>query len=136
MHGKFRFVGEQLGKGLRFLRLTTLVPGEMERIADDDFRAAVFPDESGQRPQVFARLFADEGQNWLRDQTETIGYGNTDAAVSHVQAHEPRYCILLHTSILRGNGEIIRRHVRDKIQVKMSRIIQSKMGIKTNYRSS
>jgi hypothetical protein len=26
--------------------------------------------------------------------------------------------------------------VRDKIQVKMSRIIQSEMGIKTNYRSS
>ena len=102
MYGKLRFFGEQSGECLRLLCLTALLSGEMKRVADDDFLTAVFAGKPRQRPQIFARLFAIQGQDRLRGQTETVGYRNADAAISNVKTHEARYCILLHKSILRG----------------------------------
>ena len=94
-----------MGKGLRFRGLTALISGKLERVTDDDSLAAVFAGKSCQRTQIFTRLFANQCQERLRGQTETIGYGNADPAVPYVQTHEARYCILLHKSILRGCRE-------------------------------
>jgi hypothetical protein len=101
--GKFRLVGQQLRKDLGFLRLTALVTGKMKWVADDDLLAAVSAGEPGQRPQVLTGLFADQREHGLRSETEAIRNSDADAAVSYVQPHEARHCILLHESILRGN---------------------------------
>ena len=102
MHGQFCFVGKQLSEGLCLLGLPALIPGEVKRVADDDFLTTVFPGESRQRSKILARAFADQSQDRLRGYTQTVGHGDSNTAISDVQAQNSRYCALFHKCILRN----------------------------------
>jgi len=104
VHRQFGFVGQQFGEGLGFLGLAALFPRKMQRVANDNLLAVVSAGESGQRPEILARLLADQGQSRLRGQAETVGNGDADATVSDIQSEETRYGGLLHTSILRNKA--------------------------------
>jgi hypothetical protein len=82
------FVAENLGKGLRLGGLRALISGHVKRIADDDLVAVVFTDEASKGFEVLSAVGAREGEDGLGSQAERIGDGDTDAAISNVEAHE------------------------------------------------
>jgi hypothetical protein len=75
--------GEFLGLG----GLGAQISGHVKRIANNDFGAIVFTDKAGERFEILPAIRADEGEDGLRGQTERVGDGNTNTAISDVEAH-------------------------------------------------
>jgi hypothetical protein len=88
MHGQGSFVPEDLGEGLRLGRLRALVPGHIQRIADDDLGAGELPDEALQGFQVLLAVGADQSQDGLGSQAKRVGDSDADPAVADIQAHD------------------------------------------------
>lgn len=88
--GELGFVTQGLRESLGLGGLRTLIPRHVEGIADDDPAAAIFADEALQGFEVLPAVGADESEDGLGGQPERVGHGHTNAAVSHVEAHEAR----------------------------------------------
>jgi len=87
--GQAGFVAEELGESLSLRGLGTLISGHVEGVADDDPGAAIFADKAGERFEVLLAVGARESEDGLRGETERVGDGDTNAAVSDVETHEP-----------------------------------------------
>lgn len=101
------FIAQSLRKGLGLGGLGTLISGHVEGIANDDLGAAVFADEAHQGFEVLPSVGADEGQDRLRGESERVGYGHADTAISYIEAHESRdraRCQFVHSRMVHRGG--------------------------------
>jgi hypothetical protein len=92
VNGEGGLVAEHPGEGLNLVCLGALISRHVEGVADDNFDTRIFADEPVEGFQVLLAIGADEGEDGLGGEAEGIGNGNTDAAVSYVETHDPGDC--------------------------------------------
>jgi hypothetical protein len=92
-------------EGLGFDGLWAEVAGHVDRIADDDAGAVELVQKAPERFEVVPGVFADEGKDGLSGETELVGDGDADAAISEIEAQKARF----HSIMLARWGSVRRR---------------------------
>lgn len=90
VNGELKFGAQCVGEFLRREGARAAVAGEMNRPANDNFRAGVAPQQTPQRTQVVARIGVDDGEERLGGQAELVRNGDTNPARSMVEPENTR----------------------------------------------
>jgi hypothetical protein len=86
--GEGRLLAEDVGELLDFGGPGTLVAGEVEGIADEDFGDFVLADEAEEAAEVFASGFTPEGEEGLGCLKHWVGDGEADAGLADVECED------------------------------------------------
>jgi len=82
--GQGKSGAQGLGEGLGSFGLGAKVAGHVQRVADDDGRAAELAEEAAEGFQVLFVVFADEGEHGLSGEAQLVRDGDADAPAAKI----------------------------------------------------